>query len=303
MLQKFILLETISICGNIQGMKTSIIILTFNGLELNKKCIDSILQNTEGDFEIIVVDNDSQDGTVKYLKSLSDKQIRVIFNKENTGFARGNNQGAKRAIGDILVFLNNDTEVTRGWLLPLQNTLASKEISIAGPKLLYPDGKIQHAGVAFTDKGMPRHIYRRFDSNFPPANRKKEYQAVTGACLAIKKEIFDRVGGFDEKYINGLEDVDLCFKVRKSGFRVMYCPKSVVVHHESVGKDRFKYLYRNIEYYQSKWPNVKADEDDIYRRDGFGSLFILRQHISNRYLTGNYLAKTKTVLKKFLGRS
>lgn len=284
-------------------MKTSIIALTFNGLELNKKCINSILKNTDGNFELIIVDNASSDGTADYLSLLSDKRIGVISNKKNVGFARGNNQGAKKAEGEILVFLNNDTEVTGGWLKSLQNALDSGDVGIAGSKLLYLDGKIQHAGVVFSHKGMPRHIYRRFDSNFPPANKEKEYQAVTGACLAIKKEIFDRVGGFDEKYVNGLEDVDLCFKVKKSGFKVMYCPKSVVVHYESVSKDRFKYLYRNIEYYQSKWPDVKADEDEIYRQDGFSSFFIFRQHVSNRYLTGNYLAKIKTALKKFLGRS
>jgi len=281
-------------------MKTSIVILTFNGLELNKKCIDSILENTEGDFELIIVDNASSDGTVDYLGSLTDKRVNVILNKKNAGFAKGNNQAAKMVKGDLLVFLNNDTEVTKNWLVPLQKAVDSKKIGIAGPKLLYSDGKIQHAGVVFTDKGFPRHIYRRFDSDFSSANKEREFQAVTGACLATKKEIFVRVGGFDEGYINGLEDVDLCFKVKKIGFKVMYCPESVVVHHESVSKDRFKHLYQNIEYYQKKWPNVVADEDDIYREDGFGPLFIFKQHVNNRYLTGNYLAKIKTVLKKLL---
>ena len=168
--------------------------------------------------------------------------------------------------------------------------------------MLYPDGKIQHAGVAVSDKGIPRHIYRRFDSDFLPANKKREFQAVTGACMAIKRDLFEKIGGFDEHYINGLEDVDLCFAAKKLGYRIMYIPKSVIIHHESVSKDRFKHVYRNIEHYKSKWPDVTPDEDHIYKEDGFGSLFILKQHINNRYLTGNYLDKMKTVLKKALGK-
>lgn len=281
-------------------MKTSIIVLTFNGLELNKKCITSILKNTEGDFEIVIVDNASSDGTVDYLKSLDDSRINIEYNKNNVGFAEGNNQAAKMAKGELLVFLNNDTEVTKNWIMPLQKAIGSKDVGVAGSKLLYPDGKIQHAGVVFSYKGMPRHIYRRFENDFSPANKEREFQAVTGACLAIKKELFVRLSGFDEGYINGLEDVDLCFKVRELSLKVMYCPKSTVIHHESVSKDRFKHLYRNIEHYQKKWPNVKEDEDEIYRQDGFGPLFIFKQHINNRYLTGNYLAKIKTVLKKIL---
>ena len=283
-------------------MKTSIIVLTFNGLELNKKCIDSVLKNTEGDFELIIVDNGSADGTVSYLNSLEDKRIEVILNNENRGFAKGNNQGAKKASGELLVFLNNDTEVTKGWLLPLAKALEDKKTGAAAGKLLYPDGKIQHAGVAISSKGIPRHIYRRFDSDFAPANKKRELQAVTGACLAVKKNLFIRVGGFDENYINGLEDVDLCFKIRELSYKLVYIPESVAIHHESVSKDRFKHVYRNIEYYKKKWPDARPDEDDIYRQDGFGKLFIARQHINNRYLTGNYLGKAKTALKKLLGK-
>ena len=283
-------------------MKTSIIVLTFNGLELNKKCIDSVLKNTEGDFELIIVDNGSTDGTVSYLNSLEDKRIEVILNNENRGFAKGNNQGAKKASGETLVFLNNDTEATKNWLPPLKKAIEEKDVGIAGSKLLYPDGKIQHAGVAFSPNGMPRHVYRRFGSDFPPANKERELQAVTGACFAIKKDLFNQVGGFDEHYINGLEDIDLCFKVRDIGLKIMYVPESVAIHSESISKDRFKYYFRNREHFLKKWPHIETDEDKIYHQDGFGKLFIIRQHINNRYLTGNYLGKAKTALKKLLGK-
>lgn len=281
-------------------MKTSIIILTFNNLVLNKKCIDSILKNTEGDFEIIIVDNASSDDTVDYLRSLTDSRIKAIFNKKNLGFSKGNNIGAKEASGNILVFLNNDTEVKEGWLKPLLKQLQKERVGIVAPKMLYPDGKIQHAGVVVSGKHVPRHIYRRFGTDFKPTNKLREYKAVTGACLAIKKEIWVKVSGFDERYINGLEDVDLCFRVRELGYKVYFVPESIVIHHESISKDRFAHLFRNKELYLGRWGNIEPDEDKIYKKDGFGWFFILRQHIKNRYLTGSYREKMELVLRKVI---
>ena len=281
-------------------MKTSIIILTFNSLDLNRKCIDSVLKNTKGDFEIIIVDNASTDSTPDYLKTLTDSKIKVILNKENLGFSKGNNIGAKNATGNVLVFLNNDNEVKEAWLEPLLRQLQKEKVGIVAPKLLYPDGKIQHAGIVISSKHIPRHIYRRFNSGFEHANKLRSYKAVTGACLAIKKEIWVKAKGFDEKYINGLEDVDLCFKARELGYKVFYVPESTVIHHESISKDRFTYVFRNIELYLERWKDVEPDEDKTYVKDGFGWFFILRQHVKNRYLTGNYKEKISLVLKKII---
>lgn len=277
-------------------MNVSIVILTYNNLELNRKCINAILKYTKGPFELIIVDNASSDGTVEYLKSIKSERVKTVFNNENLGFARGNNIGAKEATSGVVVFLNNDTEVKKGWLEPLLKSLLDKTTGIAGSKLLYPNGKIQHAGIVISDDLVPRHIYRTLDADWPPANKAREYQAVTGACLAIKKELFDKVGGFDEGYTNGLEDIDLCFKVKKEDYKVVYCPSSVVVHYESISKDRFKNYYANKSRYFEKWPNIKPDEDDFYRKDGFGLVFIVKQHIKNRYLTGSYKDKIMVVL-------
>ena len=283
-------------------MKTSVIILTYNNLKLNKKCLASVLKCTKESFEIIVVDNNSQDGTPKYLETIDDSHVKVFLNKENVGFSRGNNQAAKLATGDVLVFLNNDTEVKEGWSEPLLEALGKDNVGVAGPKLLYQNGKIQHAGIVISGDLIPRHIYRLFKSDFKAANKHREYQAVTGACLAIKTEVFKKVGGFNEEYVNGLEDVDLCFKVKKEGLSIRYCPRSEVTHYESVSKDRFSHYFRNKELYFRNWPNIKPDEDDFYREDGFGPFFIFRQHINNRYVTGNYIEKIKIVLKKIIGK-
>lgn len=281
-------------------MKTSIIVLTFNNLEFNQKCISSVLENTLGDFELIIVDNASNDGTAEYLKSIEDNRVKVLLNKENRGFSRGNNQGAREATGEILVFLNNDTEVRKDWLNPLLEQLKRKDVGIVAPKLLYPDGKLQHAGIVISDKHIPRHVYRRFGSEFAPANKLREYKAVTGACLAIKKEVWGKAKGFDEQYINGLEDVDLCLKVRELGYKVFYVPQSIVIHHESISKDRFAHVFRNIEIFLDRWGEVEPDEDETYREDGFGPLFIFAEHFKNRYLTGNYREKITLLIKKII---
>ena len=277
-------------------MKTSIIILTFNGLELNRKCVAALLANTRGDFELVIVDNASTDGTVEYLEAQTDPRLHIIFNDRNAGFAAGCNQGARAATGAVLVFLNNDTEVTPGWLEPLLEALAEPGTGIAGSRLLFADGTIQHAGLAVSRDGIPRHIYRGFPAGWPAANKPREFQAVTGACLAIRKELFDSAGGFDESYENGIEDIDLCFRVRRLGLKVVYRPESVVYHLECASKNRLGGVFRNLGLYRSRWPAVTPDEDDFYREDGFGRLFIMRQHISNRYLTGNYGAKAKLLL-------
>ena len=283
-------------------MKTSIIILTFNGLELNRKCLAALLAGTGGDFELVIVDNASRDGTVEFLRAQADPRIRVILNEENAGFAGGCNQGARAAAGELLVFLNNDTEVTPGWLEPLKAALAEPGAGVAGAKLLFGDGSIQHAGLAVSGDGIPRHIYRGFPSGWPPANKPRDFQAVTGACLAISRGLFEQAGGFEESYVNGIEDIDLCFRVRRLGYRVVYRPDSVVYHLECASKNRLDGIFRNLELYRSRWPSVTPDEDDFYRQDGFSRFFIMKQHISNRYLTGNYGAKARLLAKTLLGK-
>lgn len=284
-------------------MKTSVVILTFNSLELNKRCIESVLGQLGVDDEIVVVDNGSQDETPEYLKTLTDKRIKIFLNKTNLGFAAGCNQGARESSGDVLVFLNNDTEVHSGWLSGLKEGLRKRGIGISGSKLVYPDGRIQHAGIVISSDLIPRHIYRLSDPEASFVNKERTFQSLTAASLAIRKDLFNKVGGFDEGYMNGLEDIDLCHRVTALGFKILYCPASVATHYESVAKDRFKHYFRNKERYLSKWPQIISDEDKYYQEDGFGRIYALKQHLNNRYLTGNYREKFKTVFKKVFGIS
>ena len=249
----------------------SIIIPVFNKLDFTKGCIEAIYENTHvADFEIIVVDNASTDGSAEYLAELRHKKdnVIVVSNKENAGFAGANNQAAKIANSKYLVFLNNDTEVQPDWLKAMLNIVENdNEVGIVGSKLLYPDNTIQHAGVWILDhrpSGDPllaMNAYVNQAQDFAPANQSMTYQAVTAACMLVSKDRFLQLGGFDEGFWNGYEDVDLCFRFAEQGLKIVYQPQSVVIHHESKsGQERFSKVKENIERLHHKWlGKVEAD--------------------------------------------
>jgi len=206
----------------------SIIIPVLNKVEYTKRCLNTLYQVTPADiFELIVVDNGSTDGTKEFLEYFikDHANLRVIYNRENLSFAKACNQGAKLAKGRYLLFLNNDIVPLAGWIEEMLKVIKNKDkAGIVGSKLLFPNGSIQHAGVVIYDfpcPVFPCHIYYGKPANIPEANLIKEYQAVTGACMLIPKRLFENVGGFDEGFINGYEDIDLCFRVKKSGYKII----------------------------------------------------------------------------------
>ena len=247
--------------------KCSIIIPVFNNSDYIKQYLDVLYTVTPNHlFELIIVNNASTDGTKEYLNEFAKTypNVKVIHNQENLIFAKAYNQGAKIAEGKYLVFLNNDTVPLKGWLEEMIKVVENdKKVGIVGSKLLYPNRTIQHAGIVIADSPhpiFPYHIYRGYPPDIPEANVVREYQAVTGACMLIYKKIFDKLGGFDEGFLNGYEDVDLCFRVREAGYRVIYTPKSVLYHFESVSEGRFKAVKANEERLQQKWAGkIKAD--------------------------------------------
>ncbi|MBE1426053.1 GT2 family glycosyltransferase [Desulfomicrobium macestii] len=265
-------------------MSTSIIIPTLNNASLIYSCIKSILKvNTIADTDIIVIDNASTDET-KFLLQNFTNSIKLITNNANLGFSKACNQGAKSSRADFLIFLNNDTEVTRGWLEGLLRCLHSNfpnsnfpnsnfPTGIVGCKLLYPDSTVQHAGVAFSSIKV-HHIYRNFAPSHPAVNKQREFQAVTAACMLVPRKLFLSLGGFDESFINGFEDLDFCFRARSKGYKVMYTPESVVIHHESKTPGRHDHHAHNARLFASRWlSNVDHDLDKIYAEDG------LRRHL------------------------
>ena len=245
----------------IKNPKCSIIIPVYNKLNLTCSCIESLYKNTDSAiFEIILVDNASNDGTENYIQKHY-PYIKIIRNKVNNGFARACNQAEKICCGEYILFLNNDTKVENGWIEPLIAVLENDQrVGAVGSKLLFPDKRIQHAGVVIiNDQKMPdplvaRHIYYQQDCNYPMANVMSTYQALTAACMLVRRSAFKTAGGFDEKYWNGYEDIDLCFKLQKNGSLLIYQPESVVIHYESQsGSERFKRTQYNIERLHKKW--------------------------------------------------
>ena len=259
------------------ALKVSIVIPTFNRLDLTRACLTALRTNTPANaFEIIVVDNGSTDGTREFLAAeQKEARLAAILNETNLGFARACNQGAAAARGDCVLFLNNDTEVRPGWLEPLiQTAEADPRIGALGSKLLFADNTIQHAGVVLVDDrahGDPlraHHIFSDQPHDLPEANRLRICPALTAACLFVRKQVFDQVGGFDEDFWNGYEDVDLCLKISAAGKLLVYQPASVVTHHESQsGPERFRQARQNIARLHQKWLG-KTEADFIVQENG-----------------------------------
>ncbi|WP_336820139.1 glycosyltransferase [Bacillus subtilis] len=209
-------------------MKTSIIILTYNQLVLTKQCLKSIWKHTNSDcIEIIVVDNGSSDGTCDYLKHLS--SIKVIFNKTNKGFAKACNQGLEVATGDNILFLNNDTVVTSQWLEPMIKLLYQDDkIGMVGPVSNYVSGP-QQISVDYTSLEEIEHFSQRHGMEH--RGKSRAVLRLVGFCLLVKKEVLDKIGGFDERFEGGsFEDDDLCLRALQEGYQLKIALDSFVHH-------------------------------------------------------------------------
>jgi GT2 family glycosyltransferase len=245
----------------------SIIVPVFNQAKFTAACllgIEKSVSAKEIAYEVVVVDNGSTDRTADLLSfwSRSRPNARVLRFGENLGFARACNAGARASRGHYLVFLNNDTLPAPGWLETMERLARQdSQIGIVGSKLLFPDNRIQHIGVVFDQKRNPRHIYKGFSADINPAKVCRDYQAVTGACLLIKKDLYWTVGGMDEQYENSYEDIDLCLKVRASGYRVVMCGDSIVYHFEGTSQGRRASDFHNLALFKARWEN-KIDCDN-----------------------------------------
>ncbi|HEY9508952.1 MAG TPA: glycosyltransferase [Verrucomicrobiae bacterium] len=234
--------------------RVSIVIPVYNQLELTRACLESIVKFPPATpCDITVVNNASTDGTGEFLRELESLGgIRVIHNEKNEGFARGCNRGTQTSPGTLLLFLNNDTQVTAGWLDALVRAASKPDVGVVGAKLLYANGRIQHAGIGFIN-GLPDHPYRNALADAPEVNQFRELDMITGACLMIHRDLFLQLGGFDEVYRNGVEDVDLCLRARAAGRKVVYEPRAVVYHLEGQSEGRFNHVSDNLKLFFGRW--------------------------------------------------
>ena len=233
----------------------SISIACYNNISFTKQCISSILRNTK-DFEIILIDNNSTDGTSDWFKAeVLDKGIPgvLIQNSKNAGFAYAHNQASKEAKGEYFVPLNNDTIVLKGWLETMKEPFSDVKTGMVGSKLLMPGTKrIQHIGVHFLESGIPYHkdLGQEDIHEFDEA---KVAPAVTAACMMMKTDLFKEVGGFDEEYVNGWEDIDLNLKLRKMVYVIYVQPKSVLYHYEGQTEGRLNNDNENRRIFLKRW--------------------------------------------------
>jgi O-antigen biosynthesis protein len=233
-------LGTVRIVWPPQQAKVSIIIPTKNNLALLRACLDSIFcKTTYPDYEILVVDNQSDDPAMtRFYESLEqDERVRVLHYPHPFNYQTINNWAARQSAGDVLVFLNNDTEVIEPtWLEELVGWAMRPEVGVVGAKLKRPNGKIQHAGMIVGLMGHASHIFEECDDHvytpFGSIDWYRNYLSVTGACMAVRRTVFDEVDGLDEAYIVGYGDIDFCLRVVATGYRVVYTPFAVMLHHE-----------------------------------------------------------------------
>jgi GT2 family glycosyltransferase len=218
---------------------TSIVVPCHDGVAYTRACLASVLETLPRSFrgEIVVADDASEDGTETFLSELAatDARVRVVRGSTNVGFVASCNRAAGEATGEFLVFLNNDTVVQQGWLRPLLRTFRDfDDAGAVGGKLVYPDGRLQEAGgIVFSDGSAAKIGYGDHDVAAPAYAFVRPVDYCSGALLAVRRELFLELGGFDERYAFGFyEDTDLCLAIRERGLRVYYQPESVVVHVE-----------------------------------------------------------------------
>ena len=243
-----------------QSPAVSVIVPVYGKIEYTLHCLISISENLpEAAFEIIVVDDCSTDNSAAVLESI--EGVRLIRNQENQGFIRSCNVGARAARGEHLYFLNNDTEVTLGWMDALLRTFKDfPGTGLVGSRLVYPDGRLQEAGGIIWQNGTAWNFGRFQDPFQPIYNYAREVDYCSGASIVVPKVLFDKLGGFDECYLPAYcEDCDLALKIRAEGLRVIYQPLSTVFHYEGVtsGTDTSTgtkaYQIENTKKLQDRW--------------------------------------------------
>lgn len=255
----------------------TIIIPTRNRVDLLRECLEGLRRtHYPDDLDILVIDNGSDDlETLDYLAGLEAGFARVLRDDSPFNFAALNNRAAKIAQGDLLCFLNNDIEVRDpNWLKVMAAQAVRQEVGAVGAQLLYPDGRIQHAGVVLGIGGAAAHAHRTVhpdaEGYFHRHALPQFVSAVTAACMVVSREKFEAVGGFDEnRFPVSFNDVDLCLRLAEQGWRSLYEPRASLVHHESVsrGFDRdakgAARQAQEVAALQAKWQTGLASANNI----------------------------------------
>ncbi|MCK5855135.1 MAG: glycosyltransferase, partial [Sulfurovaceae bacterium] len=271
-----------------ESILVSIIIINRDGVSHLLKMMPALYKNTSGiNYELIIIDNASSDDSIIYLENCNyNIDITIIRNKNNESFSKANNKAATYAKGRYLLLLNNDTKPLKGWLDYLLHVAENNNnIGSVGSRLIYPHRKtfkkscnIQHAGIIFQDETS---FFRPFNQGNGASHRSQSIDnygaksALTAACLLVPTDVYKEVGGLDEQYIFGYEDVDFGLKLLKAGYQNYYCPDSVLFHYEfgtqekDHDNDIIKRRKSNIDLLRQRWfTTIKQSywEEKLYNK-------------------------------------
>ena len=275
----------------------SIVIPSRDEVETLKKCLAAIQKTHYANYEVIVVENNSAPETFDFYRSITSEEVKegesvcyegtlsggqricVAVWKEGFNYSALNNFGVSFAKGEYLVLMNNDIEmITEDWLEEMLGTCQRREVGVVGAKLYYPDDTVQHAGIVVGIGGNARGIgqnmfmglQRARSGYLHKASLAMDYSAVTAACLMVKRNIYEAVGGFEEKLAVAFNDVDFCLKVRKEGYLVVYQPRVEAYHYESKSRgsedspEKVARFGREIEYMRNHWIGILKNGDPYY---------------------------------------
>jgi GT2 family glycosyltransferase len=229
------------------------IMSVYNGIDYTRACLESLRGTVDiSRHEVIIVDDTSSDGTREFLAALP-PPFRIIFNDQKRSFAANNNTAARLATGDLLCLINNDLLLTDGWLGPMLDAFeALPAAGIVGNVQRNPrTGKYDHMGIVFAGDGMAKNFGKHFHVRLFKGPR--QWRAVTAACCLISKRVFLEAQGFDEAFINGFEDVDLCLRLGQSGYKHYVVNESVVYHYVSSSPTRRDHLPANKRRFLDRW--------------------------------------------------
>jgi len=249
-----------------------IVVAVYNARPFVLRCFQSVRAETKYPHNIYFADDASTDTTlVKAMRDWDSQGLATLLRSErNLGFAGINNWAVRQTKSDFFCLLNSDTVALRGWLGAMMEVMLSNDrIGIVGAKLLFPTGKqesagtIQHAGVGRDRTGQPYHPYRERPADFIPANVLREVNAVTGACMLVRRKCWDELKGFDERYSMGqFEDVDFNWRARMVGWKIYMQPKAVLYHYEHGSGEEFvvRSHDKNKDILLRTWRGIASDE-------------------------------------------
>ena len=247
-------------------LQVSILISTKDQVALTKKCMDC-LRETLGDslsYEVLIANDGSVDGTAEYLQNLPG-DCRVFHRDHCHGFAKNNNWLAREARGEHLLFLNNDAFVKGNWLIPMLDTFDKypKVGFVGNVQKLSGSRRYDHMGVVFSPLGNPRHYGQGFFHR-PFKGQVRKWSAVTAACCLIKRELFIEQGGFDEQFLNGCEDMDLCIRLNRAGYSHYVVHDSVIDHVKGATTGRKDRNKENFALLMQKWGDGIRKNESVH---------------------------------------